>query len=595
MLIGALAAVLGCTNARGSGFEVASGNAVSGSGSGAAPSGSGVFGGSIGIGGPEGGLPNGTLGAIGMQGGDASAAAPPLSDIPPVLPCAALCNDFPLAPILYSDGVSPAPPPDSAARFGAPGGTGIGQGPCILEPEVDSLFPRNWLRPRVHFSAGGGEDLFEVRIHTDREMNDLVAYTRASSFYVPKPIWTAVTSHVGTPWPFSVTVRGIKSTVAGAAPTTVSQSTFSIAPSTATGTIVYWTTSGGSALKGFSVGDENVGGVLTPATANGQCVGCHSSTPDGTFLAVSVTDDPANGDPARIELRRGVAPNDAPAFVSPAAKTLLARDPQHIPTFSKAHWSSGDHLMVSSFSGGPFNHTEVIWTDLEATSIAEGTGWGKIARNGDELNAAGYPAWSHDGQTIAYCSTPDANSSVNTISGNGKIYTVPFSNRAGATATPLTGAADPAASQFYPSWSADDHFVGFTRTPALGRSDDNALSEVFIVPIIARATAVRLAANDPPTCSGQKSPGATNSYPKWSPRAQTLDNKTYYWLVFSSRRNPEAGNNPQLYITGLVDNGGRVETHGAIYLWNQPANEANHTPAWDSFEIPPTPPPQNPR
>jgi hypothetical protein len=113
--------------------------------------------------------------------------------------------------------------------------------------------------------------------------------------------------------------------------------------------------------------------------------------------------------------------------------------------------------------------------------------------------------------------------------------------------------------------------------------------------MIAGATAVRLPANDPPTCSGQKSPGATNSYPKWSPRAQTLDQKTYYWLVFSSRRNHEAGSNPQLYITGLVDNGSRLETHGAIYLWNQPADEANHTPAWDTFEIPPTPPPQIPR
>ena len=48
-----------------------------------------------------------------------------------------------------------------------------------------------------------------------------------------------------------------------------------------------------------------------------------------------------------------------------------------------------------------------------------------------------------------------------------------------------------------------------------------------------------------------------------------------------------------LYITGVVTTPGAPPvTYGALYLWNQPEAESNHTPAWDVFKIPPTPPPE---
>jgi hypothetical protein len=97
-----------------------------------------------------------------------------------------------------------------------------------------------------------------------------------------------------------------------------------------------------------------------------------------------------------------------------------------------------------------------------------------------------------------------------------------------------------------------------------------------------------MSANDSPACLGKTSPGVTNSWPKWSPQVVPVGTKSYYWLIFSSTRNPMG--NPQLYITGVVvDGSGHVETHGALYLWNQPPAENNHTPAWDYFMIPPPP------
>jgi hypothetical protein len=35
-----------------------------------------------------------------------------------------------------------------------------------------------------------------------------------------------------------------------------------------------------------------------------------------------------------------------------------------------------------------------------------------------------------------------------------------------------------------------------------------------------------------------------------------------------------------------VEEGGVVTTYPAVYLWNQPATENNHTPAWDVFDLP---------
>ena len=95
--------------------------------------------------------------------------------------------------------------------------------------------------------------------------------------------------------------------------------------------------------------------------------------------------------------------------------------------------------------------------------------------------------------------------------------------------------------------------------------------------------ATRLSANDPDQCASVTSPGLTNSWPKWSPEATTFGGKTYYWLTFSSTRG--AGGKPQLYVSPVVVEGGVPTTYPALYLWNQPVDEANHTPAWDVFEI----------
>jgi hypothetical protein len=152
-------------------------------------------------------------------------------------------------------------------------------------------------------------------------------------------------------------------------------------------------------------------------------------------------------------------------------------------------------------------------------------------------------------------------------------------------AAPIPGASDPALEEYYPAFSPDDKYLVFNRVPNGNNMYNQALTEVFVIPS-GGGSPTRLAANDPPACSGKKSPGVTNSWAKWSPEATSSGGRTYYWLIFSSARNENQ--NPQLYLTALVkdEEAGALTTHGALRFWNQPEDENNHTPAWDVFQIP---------
>jgi len=192
---------------------------------------------------------------------------------------------------------------------------------------------------------------------------------------------------------------------------------------------------------------------------------------------------------------------------------------------------------------------------------------------------------SHDGQRVAYASA-EITSYGTESQGEADLHVIPFGARAGGTSVPLEGANNPSLSEYYPAFSPDDRFIAFARVPANETTYNDPLAEVEIIPSTG-GSAIRLDANDPPACTGAISPGVTNSWPKWAPQQWTVGDKTYYWVIFSSRRTESHA--PQLYVSGIVASGASVATHAAIYLWNQPADEGNHTPSWDLLQIPPPP------
>jgi hypothetical protein len=631
---------------------------------------------------------SGTISVTGAGGqlvSTVDAALPPKT-------CTSDCTDFPADPII--DDGTPASAPGLFTQPAA------GAGPCILEPEDGTLLPATWLRPRVHVS--GAASVYQITFHADIERNDLVAYTTRDTWILPKDIWTSLAGNAQEQ-DITVTVRGstgggapteslTKFQVApvAAAGSMVFWGSLSTDPGLNT-----------SALYGFAPGDEGVISTLTPGLVQGpilddspvlkralpattgnpvpagqvRCIGCHASTPEGD--AVAITDHwPWNIKIASI--RQGEA-GKQPDYVTPMGAVIAQLPWQGTSTFSPAFWGGSVHVYISSLAprspidpnnptgfwngcpGGTCDNTgkdDLWWVNLGAPGLAPDLtvnagsapaailraktstppGWAVLARTGDAHGAL-TPSWSHSGATIAYTSTDstlDGRIGTATVC---DIYTVPFADGAGGPATPLHGASDPVACEYYPNYSADDKYIAYTRVANPVRDKTNPKSEanqvyyrpdgeIWIVRADGTGDAIRLVANDPPQCSKtilepkvpEVSPGVLNSWPKWSPIARTANGKTYYFLIFSSARQApgllpntgQTGNKDRrissLYMATVVDDGSGAppKTYPAVYLWNQrylvtgdadggmptftALNTSNVTPAWNEFQIPPVPP-----
>jgi hypothetical protein len=253
---------------------------------------------------------------------------------------------------------------------------------------------------------------------------------------------------------------------------------------------------------------------------------------------------------------------------------------------------------------------------------AQGTAWGIIA-TGDTTSVAS-PSFSRKGDKIVYTATdysPDGHADATATIAD--LRSVDYNNRAGGISQPLAGAADPAYLEYYPSYSADDALIAFTRAPSPGAASPdgpyyNRFGQIMVIPS-AGGAALPLTANDPVACGGDAvGAGLINSWPKWSPDAFSANGKTYYFLIFSSARSYgdefsqpfELPPNPlssfkgltkssQLYLAAVVvDNATQqVTTYPAVYIWNQnraPGAEgaaglrySNLTPAWDPIKLPP--------
>lgn len=541
-----------------------------------------------------------TVDATGGRGGKPPGAGGAGFEVPGELPalesCTTPCEDFPSAPI--NEGTTA----DATKRF-ADAKAGQGAGPCIVEPESGAMIPFNWIRPRFRWLPGAADVAYELRIKSDKQKHELVVHTSKPEWTMSEALWKAIGQKLrGATLQISVRALANGSTT----PSGGSDATLVIAPVAAEGSIVYWTTRGGDAfdpeateLQGFEAGSEKVLTVLRPAqveqvtgdwnptmTQPVKCVGCHASTPDGLY--VGFTAQPPWGN-----VLAGVKPAIAgkkPPYLTDFAVQALSQKQLGIMTFSSAFWATGRRYAVSPYGDDVdegIKPTKLVWFDLEATEAGEGKAWGALARTGD-TRSVGAPDWSHSGSTIVYTSTRiqttgriGGSEPKHPAPAEADLYTVPFNNKQGGPATPLNGAADPNANECYPDYSPDDQLVAFNRVPTGVSTYDQPMAEVFVVPA-SGGTAVRLQANDPVACSGLKSPGVKNSWAKWAPNVGRAGADEHYWITFSSDR---FGGKPQLFLAAVVRSGDTIKTYPAIYMWNQPQDTGNHTPAWDSFVL----------
>src|SRR5207344_2983380 len=119
-------------------------------------------------------------------------------------------------------------------------------------------------------------------------------------------------------------------------------------------------------------------------------------------------------------------------FKRTSGVNALSQDFHGVITFSAKHWAAADHIAITSLSSQPVDpQAKLVWMELDSGAS------GVIARQGDALGAAA-PHFSHDGSKIVYTST-NANQDGRLGVGTADLYTVPFQDRAGGTATRIAG------------------------------------------------------------------------------------------------------------------------------------------------------------
>ncbi|MCA9875480.1 MAG: VWA domain-containing protein, partial [Anaerolineales bacterium] len=169
------------------------------------------------------------------------------------------------------------------------------------------------------------------------------------------------------------------------------------------------------------------------------------------------------------------------------------------------------------------------------------------------------PAWSSDGQTIAFV-RGDLGPSSFQLSNKADIYTIPVT---GGTPQALSGASGEGMN-YYPAYSPDGRWLAFTRHIAGDTTYAAAEAEIFLVPA-AGGEQRRLQANNAP--DGTPLQNVSNSWPTWS-----LDGQ---WLAFNSKRNDASYD---LFVTQVDADG----NSGSAQPLAGAANEGvfEHLPFW---------------
>ncbi len=516
------------------------------------------------------------------------------------------------------------------------------------------------------------QNLFQIRLHAARQSHDLVVYTASKSWKIPKDIWTALaTSTWGEDITVTVSAVDKNGGTPSSSQVTF-QIAPAYANGSLIYWAAVGKNAGQAWLEGFAVGDENVavaltipqvqwkqtraerGDLQTRGASPGApgCIGCHVAVPDRKSVTF-IEDWPWDGVSAMVD------PGDTgkvPPWLTPGGGEALSMPWLGMMSFSPHVWNDQmQHIVIAAFQGestfpatgmaggppagqiAPWGYqgsnewdsspkSQLAWIDLStnvppvAPAVGPANGdqlsvgmaanlgksWGFIARTGDP-SGVNSPAWSHAGDTIVYTST-NASQSGRMNSGVADLWSVPYNNSAGGAATPVPGASDPGWNEYYPSYSADDKYLAFNRTPLGDNMYYANRGEVFVLPATG-GTPTRLAANNPPSCMNVRSPGVTNSWVKWSPEFPNCG-KRYYWLVFSSSREgirfaSQNETTSQLYLTALtVDESNNVKTYPGIFIWNQHTTasvapyvgqtQSNHTPQWEPIDLPVPPPPPPP-
>jgi hypothetical protein len=359
--------------------------------------------------------------------------------------------------------------------------------------------------------------------------------------------------------------------------------------------------------------------------AGGHCIGCHTITNDGKFMALTIggssTYNAANWELLDIGAQSllldnptktgGSGCNDANATAT-SDSTCYWQSYRKDAFATETAWGPDNTAMVSMFKAKLYLN-QVTVSGTSATVAQQGLALSKSAPDAYQSD----PFWSHDGKYLAFtsfASLPPADTTGNPggmngdLKKNGQIAIADSDGKTIMDDAKVLVHRDSGLTNYYPCVSEDSKFIVFNQSTCGNDPDinyngsagygtgtcdgyDDSSAKLWWVPIDGGTTKALNNANGPGN--------SDNSWPRFSPDVGMFRGKTLYWVAFSSRRpyGTQINNTgiqtsqPQLWFTGVVASEDQQGDPSRAPVWlpgqnvMQGAPTGNHVPQWVKVAI----------
>ncbi len=487
-------------------------------------------------------------------------------------------------------------PSDAAAHFS--GKDDPSRAPGLVYPNDGTLFPPNISGIEVHFTPGGNNTLFKVSfIGPGASINTFVRCTAPNGIngciYQPDPgLWSTVARSNAGLGPVALTVKGTDDN--GSAVGTSSTFNIQFARDDIQGALYYWTTSGSTAIVrwDFAGSTQKLAPYLTPTNTDGKaCVGCHALAPNGDKLVAS-----AGGQSDGRLLLWNITTNQ------PQQAFPLQQRSQF------ESWNKDGTQFVGVY--GDSNPGMKGPSNLMIFDGTSGTVVNTIDLGGLR---ADHPDWSKNTsgpETIAFTSIDATAATTDQRPAGGGIDYLRLSGTTWGAPQVLVP-SQLGKNRYYPNIAPDGNLVVYDEstctngTPAAGQpadkscdADTDATATIYLTSLSGMKPVPLTAANSPGVADGGKT-DLTNSFPKWAPFIQSLDEMNHLiWLTFSSTRKfglrspPDPASHDETDIGTLIwmvgvnpGVGGSDPSYAAFCLPFQDVTTSNHIAQWTKYFI----------
>ncbi len=466
--------------------------------------------------------------------------------------------------------------------------------PQLVYPNDHVLFPPNVTGIEVHFMPGSSSNtLYEVSFKGP--VSTINTFIRCQSpqgingcIYLPDAtLWRGVAISNAGQGEVALTVRGTDDSGSSVGDSATFHMTFSKSP--IEGALYYWTTSGKTAIMRWDFGGSTTTAVsyLTPTNTGGTCVGCHALSPDGTKVVASAGGQ-SDGRLLLWDIVNNQALQPFPLAQKSQFESWNAEGSQFVGVYGDATKKGPSNLMI--FDGT----TGAVVSTIDLGGLR-----------------ADHPDWSKAGaDTIAFTSIDPVASTTDQRPATGGIDFV--QNKGGTWGAPQTLVpSELGKNRYYPAIAPDGNLVVYDEstctngTPTAGQpadkscdADTDATATIMFTSLQGDAPIPLGNANSPGVADNGET-ALTNSFPKWAPFVEQLDEQSQLvWLTFSSTRQyglrtppkpsstDETTKGTLIWMVGIRPSiGGGDPSFTAFCLPFQDITTSNHIAQWTQVFI----------